>query len=398
MVCASSTTPIWHPTIKDTYSKLVPAPITVKPSEQGYTSGFLGAREVATQEQWVRLFYARYFDVTPTELEITFGTSPLPSVGTEQHKTIRKSLNQIWKGLRSRAFGAESPLSLFVQHKVEEFDFLSTLTRLFRMEILFNRIPVGGEAPRAQQLRLGLATRYADVRDEHVRRADHSMAGAVANATRDLNVARLGAHSTMKSSRVREARNVLEFREQEESKWKSQLAGLRGNTEPTARGPIGKRYAYLTNDCQQTFWEKIWCKDVAVALLSGLKNVIDIPATLEHSDALYQAVFMAYAMDVWQYCIGVEYESHFATDALKAAGVQGGVIEMAGESLRPQVYANMSGAGRSLFEDAPGKELDRLRVSIVEPDSPTEGSSKRKLDVEPTFIHKFDFLAKKRRT
>jgi hypothetical protein len=75
MAYASSATPILHPIIRDTYSKLVPAPVTRKPSEQGYTSGFLGAREVATQEQWVRLFYARYFEVTPTELEITFGTS-----------------------------------------------------------------------------------------------------------------------------------------------------------------------------------------------------------------------------------------------------------------------------------------------------------------------------------
>jgi hypothetical protein len=398
MVCASSTTPIWHPTINNTYSKLVPAPITVKPSERGYTSGLLGAPEVATQEQWVRLFYARYFDVTPTELAITFGTSPLPSVGTEQHKAIRRSLNQIWKGLRTRAFGAKSPLSLLVQHKVEEFDFLSTLSRLFRMEILFNRIPVGGEAPRAQQLRLGLATRYANIKDEHIRRADCSMEAAVADATRTVDIARSGAQNALKSSRIREARNILEFREQEERKWKNKLADLKSNDRLTAHGPVEKTYAYLTNDCQQRFWEKIWCKDVAVALLSGLKNVIDIPATLEHSDALYQAVFMAYAMDVWQYCIGVEYGNRFATEALKAAGVQGGVIEMAGESLRPQVYANMSGASRSLFEDAPGKELDRLRISIVEPDSPKEAPSKRKLDPEPKFIHKFDFLTKKRRT
>jgi hypothetical protein len=41
----------------------------------------------------------------------------------------------------------------------------------------------------------------------------------------------------------------------------------------------------------------------------------------------------AYAMDAWQYRIGVEYESRVATDALEAADVQGRVIEMAGESL-----------------------------------------------------------------
>jgi hypothetical protein len=70
---------------------------------------------------------------------------------------------------------------------------------------------------------------------------------------------------------------------------------------------------------------------------------------------------------------------------------------MAGESLRPQVYANLSEASRRSFEDAPGKELDRLRVSIAAPDSATEGSSKRKL-VEPKFIPNIYFLAKKRRT
>jgi hypothetical protein len=373
--------PIWHPISKDAYSKLIPAPITKKPSEI-----------VLAQEQWVKLFYARYFDVTPAELAISFGTSPLPLVGTKQHITIRKSLDQIWKALRLRAFGAKSPLSQLVQHKVEEFDFMATLTELFRMEIVLNRVPVGGETPNARQLRLSMATEYTNLKDEHIRRMDHSMAEAVANATRALNLIRSGAHNALKSSRIREARATLEFREQAENDWKSKLDDLKSWTNPVGHGPAENTYAYLASDCQQAFWERVWSKDVAVIMLAGLNNVIDIPATLEHSEDMYQAAFMAYAMNAWQYCLGVEYESRVATDALLAAGIQGGVIEMAGESLRPQVYANMSGTIRALFEDTPGEELDHLRIAhALAPARP-----KRKL-VEVK-VHEFAFLAKKRRT
>jgi hypothetical protein len=398
MACAASTTPIWHPTIKDTYSRLVPAPITAKPSEQGYTLGFPGTREVATQEQWVRLFYARYFDVTPTELAITFGTSPLPSVGTEQHKTIRNSLNQIWRGLRSRAFGPKSNVSQLVQHKVEEFDFRVTVTRFMRLEIVFNRVPVGVETPQARLLRLRKAAMNKRLGNEHISRMDNSKSDAVNEATRKLSTARSGSHTTAKHARIREAKKIIEFREREESEWKMDLDNIKSNTTAQDGDPIQNTYATMTQDCQHAFWEDVWSKDVAVAMLSGLMNVIDIQSTLEHSEEIYQVAFMAYAIDSWQYCIGVEYTNRFLNDSLRAVGIEGGIVEMVGEAKRPQVYANMSGTIRATFEDAPGKELDRLRVSIVEPDSPTEGSSKRKLDPEPTFIPKFNFLAKKRRT
>jgi hypothetical protein len=322
MPCASSATPIWHPISKDTYSKLTPAPITIKPSEGGYTLGFPGTREVETQEELVKLFYARHFDVTSTELAMSIGTSLNLSGDREAYRQSKDSLTQIWKGLRLTAFGAKSPLSQLVQHKVEEFDFLAILTELFRMEIVLNRVPVGGETPNARQLRLSMATKYGNLKDEHVRRMDHSMTEAVANATRALNLVRSGANNVLKSSRILEARSVLEFRKQEESKWASELARLRSWTNPTGHGPAEKRYAYLTTHSQQAFWDKIWSKDVAVVMLTGLKDIIDIPATLEHSETMYKALFIVYAMDVWNHCIGVEYESRIATDALRAASQQ----------------------------------------------------------------------------
>jgi hypothetical protein len=393
MAYTSSATPIWHPIIKDTYSKLVPAPITTKPSEGGYTLGFPGTREVATQEELIKLFYARHFDVTSTELAISIGTSVLLSGDRAAYRRSKKSLTRIWRGLRLRAFGAKSPLSLLVQHKVEEFDFMTTLTKFLQMETVFNRVPVGGETPQTQQLRIEKAELYGRLGSEHITRMDRSMAEAVANTTQALNLARTGAHNAMKSSRIREARNILEFREQEEREWKSELARLRTWTNPTGHGPAEKTYAKMTPDCQQSFWEDIWSKDVAMAMLSGVKNIIDIPATLEESEDLYMTLFIVYAMDTWKYCSGVEFSNRATNNALRAAGIPGGVIEMSGEAMRSQVYANMSEASRIFFDDAPGKELDRLRIAC----DASEARSKRKL-VEAKFIPNLHILAKRRRT
>jgi hypothetical protein len=393
MAYASSATPILHPIITETYSKLVAAPITTKPSEGGYTLGFPGTREVSTQQELIKLFYARHFDASSTELAISIGTSVQLSEDRAAYRKSKKSLSQIWKGLRSRAFGAKSPLSLLVQHKVEQFDFLATLTELFRMEIVSNRVPIGGETYSARQVRLSMAAKYASRKDEHIGRMDRSMADAVTDATRGLNLARLGAYNAMRSSRIREARSILEFREREKSVWESELARLRTWTNPNGHSPAEKTYSYLPSDCQQAFWERIWSKDVGVMMLSGLENVIDIPATLEHSETMYKALFIVYAMDTWKYCCGVEFGNRVADNALRAAGIPGGIIEMSGEAMRSQVYANMSEASRRFFDDAPGKELDRLRVAC----DASEGRSKRKR-VEPTFIPNLYILAKKRRT
>jgi hypothetical protein len=146
-------------------------------------------------------------------------------------------------------------------------------------------------------------------------------------------------------------------------------------------------------DCQHKLCEKIWAKDIAVAMLAGVKNVIDIPATLEDSEDMYMTLFVVYAMDTWKYCNGVVFSNKAANIALHAAGVRGGHIEMSGEPMRPQVYANMSEASRRFFEDAPGKELDRLRVSCDASETP----SKRKR-VEAKFIPIIDIPLKRRRT
>jgi hypothetical protein len=108
MAYTSSATPILNPIIKDTYSKLLPAPVTRKPSEV-----------VLDQEKWVKLFYARYLNVTATELAISIGTSVQLSGDRAAYRRSKESLTRIWRDLRLRAFEAKSPLSLLVKHKVE---------------------------------------------------------------------------------------------------------------------------------------------------------------------------------------------------------------------------------------------------------------------------------------
>jgi hypothetical protein len=112
MVSVSCPTPLRHPTPKSTYDRLLTAPVTRKPSEV-----------VLDQEKWVKLFYARYLNVTATELAITFGTNPLPLTNSEEHKSIRNDLARSWRVMRPRSFGLNSYLSELIQHKVEFFDF-----------------------------------------------------------------------------------------------------------------------------------------------------------------------------------------------------------------------------------------------------------------------------------
>jgi hypothetical protein len=393
MAYTSSATPIWHPIIKDIYSKLVPAPITTKPSEGGYTLGFPGTREVATQEELIKLFYARHFDVTSTELAISIGTSVLLSGDRAAYRRSKKSLTRIWRGLRLRAFGAKSPLSLLVQHRVEEFDFMSMLAKFLQLETVFNRIPVGGETAEARQIRLDKAEMYGRLSRDHIQRTDNSTAEAINTATQALDGARSGIQTTVKHIRVREATTILNTREQEKRKWKRELTALKNNTNPSAYGPFHKTYANLNLAAQQRFWAKIWSKDLAAAMLSGVKNIIDIPATLEESEDMYMTLFVVYAMDSWKYCNGVEFSNRAANIALRAAGIPGGVIEMSGEAMRSQVYANMSEASRIFFDDAPGKEFDRLRIAC----DASEARSKRKL-VEAKFIPVINVPTKKRRT
>jgi hypothetical protein len=134
------------------------------------------------------------------------------------YRRSKKSLTRIWRGLRLRAFGAKSPLSLLVQHKVEEFDFMSMLAKFLQLETVFNRIPVGGEKAEARQIRLDKAEMYGRLSRDHIQRMDNSTAEAINTATQALDGARSGIQTTVKHIRVREATTILNTREQEERK------------------------------------------------------------------------------------------------------------------------------------------------------------------------------------
>jgi hypothetical protein len=300
----------------------------------------------------------------------------------------------MWQILRSRSFGRKSHLFVVVQHAVEEFDFNSTVAKLLQLEIVFRRIPVGRETAEAKQVRLDKASMYGRLSKSHIQRMNNSKAEAITAATQALDFAQSGIQTNVKHLHVREATTVLETRQQEQVKWEEERDALQSNVNPSNDGPFHKTYAYLAMHSQQKFWANIWSKDIAVAMLSGVKNTIDIPATLEESEDMYMTLFILYAMDSWKYCNGVSFSNKAANIALHAAGVRGGHIEMSGDAMRPQVYANLSEASRLFFEDTPGKDLDRLRVSCDASKTP----SKRKR-VEAKFIPIIDLqLIKRQRT
>jgi hypothetical protein len=394
MANESCATPTWSPISKDTFSKLIPSQFTAKPSEQGYNLGFPGRREVAAQEQLIKLFYARHFNVTTTEIAIAIGITPALSDNREEYKKTKEDLASIWRILRSRSFSAKSHLSQVVQHAVEQFDFMSMVAKFLQLENAFNRIPAGRETAEDRQVRVDTAGVYKRLSKNHIERMIASKAEAITVATRALDIERYGVQTTVKHVRVQEATAILETRQQEQQKWERELLALQGNFNPDAAGPFHKTYACLSLRAQQRFWARIWSKDLAVTMLAGVKNIIDIPATLEESEDLYMTLFVVYAMDTWKYCNGVDFSNKAANIALHAAGVRGGYVKMSGEAMRPQVYANMSEASRLFFEDAPGKELDRLRVSCDASETP----SKRKR-VEAKFIPIIDIpLIKRQRT
>jgi hypothetical protein len=145
------------------------------------------------------------------------------------------------------------------------------VTRFIHLEIIFSRVPVSGETPQAQQLCLRKAAMNKRLSNEHISHMDISTSKAVDEATKELSLVKSRSLTLIKHAQIKDAKRILEFREQKENEWKPELEHIKTNSTAKDGAPVRVTYATMAQDCQHSFWEDVWSKDVAAAMLSGVK-------------------------------------------------------------------------------------------------------------------------------
>jgi hypothetical protein len=324
------------------------------------------------QDVFVKLFFARYFDVTPEHMAVAIGmkmheyyyhsfvnqaigTDAVDAAVQSDFKVKKARLSKLWWALRRQTFGKTSYLSTLVQHIVELHDFQATVFNLARDEKIL-RFDSPDETEEQKTARLMDQEVYKQAKAKHIARLKTSMSAAVQKAQQQLDELQTNRGRSASENAVKHAQAALRHYQQEESReWTPDIL----ETYPSKQDVPSERrtYAHMDDTTKQTFWESKWSLEIGTAMLWEVRHVVNISATLRNNEEFYMAAFLTFAADTWRLRTA---ENARVNETPRAANFE--------EALQPQIYANLAGVNAHYFDDLAGLDLLRLpRTSGAQP-------------------------------
>jgi hypothetical protein len=355
---------------------LQPAARTHSPSERGYLESYPvsdGPHHEEFQVKLVKLFFARYMSVSDDQIETAIGHDNNPLVNRESYRQERRSsLGFIWKVLRAGAFGVNNFFDDLVKHAVEKYDFEVVVYELARKENLFQQVPLN-ENDADRTIREANLEKFALARADHISRYNLPRLHALEQAEKELQQLKSDSRSPVTGYQreiypalVGWATRLVNHHKTHNAPWPSALPTLTAASCPLPY------YRELSTRAVQHFWESLWSLDVGTTMLWELKDIIDIPATLQHAGYIYKTVFVVFCVEAWQKCLAIPLENARLTEALAEAEYPGIPVEMRQD--RNAFFRHVSEASEKHWPEEPG--LDLLRISAGGPNS-----AKRKAEV-----------------
>jgi hypothetical protein len=368
--------PTLRPMPPHSLEELQPAARTHTPSERGYFESYPvsdGPHHEEFQVKLVKLFFARYMSVSDDQIETAIGHDNNPLVNRESYRKERREfLGFTWKVLRAGAFGVHNFFDDLVKHAVEKHDFEVVVHELARSERRFQQVQLDeNDADRA--IREANLEKFAQARADHISRYNLPRRLALEQAQNELQQLK-SASTTQRTEHQREihqtlidgATRLVAHHKAHNKPWPSTPPG-----HAAASCPL-PYYRDLSTRAIQHLWESLWSLDVGTNMLWEVKDMIDIPATLQYAGYIYKTVFVVFCVEAWQKHHAIPAENATATEGLAKAGYPGIRVEMR-QDLKT-FYGHVSEASVKHWPDEPG--LDLLRISAGGPNS-----AKRKVNV-----------------
>jgi hypothetical protein len=346
---------------------LQPAARTHSPSERGYLESYPvgdAPHHEEFQVKLVKLFFARYMSVSDDQIETAIGHDNNPLVNRESYRQERRStLVFIWKVLRAGAFGVHNFFDDLVKHAVEKHDFEVVVYEIARKEHFLQQVPLD-ENNVDRLTRQANLDKFAQARADHISRFNLPRLRALEQAGKELQ--KLKSASTSQMTGIQRERHqtmvywatrLLDHHKAHNAPWSPTLAT---HTAASCPRPY---YRDLSTRAVQHFWESLWSLDVGTTILWEVKDVIDIPATLQHAEHIYKTAFVVFCIEAWQKCLAMPLENARLTEALAKAGYSSVRVEMQ-QDLKA-VHRHVSEASTKYWPEEPG--LDLLRISAGGP-------------------------------
>jgi hypothetical protein len=360
-------------------------------------------RATLKQEVFVKLFFARCFDVSSDHMIVAIGMNihawrycslANQATGTDisnapdqkAYLATKARLNNMWWTMRCKMFGKSSYLAKLVQHTVELYDFQTTIFNLARGEkVLGFSLP--DETEEQKTARLAHQEEYKQAKAEHIARLKESRAATVQDTQRELDdLQDPEREKPAAKNDIKTAQAALRHY-QHEAKREWAPAILETYTSKEAVPCELPTYDSMKVNAQQAFWESEWSSDIGTAMLWEVKRIINIPATLQNNMEFYKAAFVTFAADMWCVCSSASAKNARINDYLREMGIHDINANM--EVLQSQVYTNLAGVNANYFDDLAGLDLLRLpRTSEAKP-----GKKRR---AEAAFRSGFAFGKKKK--
>jgi hypothetical protein len=359
--------PTLRPIPPNLLEDLQPAARTHSPSERGYFESYPvgdAPHHEEFQVKLVKLFFARYMCVSDDQIETAIGHDNNPLVNRESYRQERRStLVFIWKVLRAGAFGAHNFFDDLVKHAVEKHDFEVVVYEIARKENLFQQVPLN-ENDGDRTIREDNLEKFAQARADHISRFNLPRLHALEQAEKELQ--KLTSASTSQMTGIQReghqtmvywATRLVNHHKAHNSPWSPTLATHTAASRPRPY------YRDLSTREVHRFWESLWSLDVGTTILWEVKDVIDIPATLQHAEYIYKTIFVVFCVEAWQKYLAIPAENERLTEALAEAGYPGIPVEMRQD--RNAFFRHVSEASEKHWPEEPG--LDLLRISAGGP-------------------------------
>jgi hypothetical protein len=358
--------------------ELEPAERTQTPSERGYLDWYpvsYSLHPSELQEKLVKLFFARYMSVSGDQIEIAIGldNNPLVNRKTDRQQQ-RNHLRNIWWTMRSKTFGENGFFDKLIKHTVEKYDFEVTIYNIAISERNFQQVPPN-ENENDRMTREANLERFRQALLDHVSRYNVSRRYALDEAQRDLSHAESAPVAGMTKAQLRAQKKLIDEAQRLVKHNKSHNA-----TWPDAPIHVGTPYPPdyyrdFSTRAMQLFWQSKWSADVGTTMLWELRNVIDIPATLQHANFIYKTAFVVLCIEACQDYLAIPSE-------VFAKGDYDARFQLTKD--RRGLYRHLGEASKVHWPNEPG--LDLLQIPASSPNS-----AKRKASTLESSRTGFDF-------
>jgi hypothetical protein len=349
-----------------------------------------GPRTSEQQERYIKLFYARAFNITGDQMAIAIGQDVHAAPDEAAYEEMKGRLNNMWWRMRSKTFGPTAYLTVLVQHTVELLNFKVIVWDLAR-EARMRQYGPEKETAVEKEERLRTRKLYNDAVDEHLERLSSSRATVIAEAQKALDALQDKDRRKPASAReLKAAKAALAHAKDDNEDCEPEI---RDDNFAKGVGIPGRHTLYAEKDflVRQRLWERVWNLDIGAAMLWEVRDPIDIPATLANNEEYYKAVFVVFATDTWRFCGRVPVENKgFSRESLLADHNDAN-IKREGKKFRDShIYPNMADVRTVFFDDQEGLDLLRLPAG-----SEFKASKRKPRDENHYLLSGFSFGTKK---